>query len=680
MSIIIYLFSLFIYLLSLAPSVYWGDSGELTGVCYTLGVAHSTGYPLYTILGKIFTFIPLSSVAVRCNFFSSFFASLSSVFLFWTLNIFLKNKRFSSFITSLLFSFSFSFWEHSLISEVHALNIFLIIFLVFTLLKKDIKFLYLSFFLLGVCFTNHNTILPLLPAFLFLKRGEIKFKNIFLFIFLFSLPFSLYLSLPLRAAKLPLFNFANPFNLERFFWLTTGKGASLAFNLNLQEILLQIKTFIKNIFPQFNIFFIFSFIGIFSLYKNEREKFYFLLLFFFFPFIYAINLKIPDILPYFLPVFLSIYFFLFSGLSKFTPSSIILIFPLILILQNYPQVCKNKVYSPYIISYETLKSLPKNSVIITPDNNLAFPLWYLQRVENFEPSAVVIYRKLLPFRWYQEQLKNSFLNIPEKLENSEKFSEKLSKEICQKIYLSNKKIKFYCTHYEREIFDDNFLIPSKTVFKVAEKSNKISYVPLINFPDSFEERTKNVLSLLLLERAKAYLELNKLSFSILELKKGIKINPKLSYFYNNLGYIYQIKGDLKLAEENYKKSLGINPSLSSTYSNLGVVYLLQNKINLAEDAYLKCLSLDKLDATALNNLYEIGIIYFRKRDLKSAEKIFKEIRNYNNSPSLCYALGITYYKMGKLELAKIELENYLEKGGKELRGKVKKLLRTLEKK
>ena len=48
-----------IYLLTIAPSVIQIDSGELAAVQLTLGIAHPTGYPLFTILGCLFSLIPL---------------------------------------------------------------------------------------------------------------------------------------------------------------------------------------------------------------------------------------------------------------------------------------------------------------------------------------------------------------------------------------------------------------------------------------------------------------------------------------------------------------------------------------------------------------------------------------------------------------------------------------------
>ena len=41
-----------IYLFTLAPSVVQIDSGELAALQITLGIAHPTGYPLFTIIAS----------------------------------------------------------------------------------------------------------------------------------------------------------------------------------------------------------------------------------------------------------------------------------------------------------------------------------------------------------------------------------------------------------------------------------------------------------------------------------------------------------------------------------------------------------------------------------------------------------------------------------------------------
>lgn len=92
MGLLVFLISFTVYLMTLAPTVYVGDSGELIAASYTLGIPHPPGYPLFTILGKIFiTFIPIGSIAYRVNLLSAFFASSTVLLLYFFLNKLIKH-------------------------------------------------------------------------------------------------------------------------------------------------------------------------------------------------------------------------------------------------------------------------------------------------------------------------------------------------------------------------------------------------------------------------------------------------------------------------------------------------------------------------------------------------------------------------------------------------------------
>src|SRR2546427_12215169 len=60
-----------VYLSTLAPSIVGGDTGELITVAYKSGGAHPPGYPLFTMLAKLFTFIPFGTIAWRVNLLSA---------------------------------------------------------------------------------------------------------------------------------------------------------------------------------------------------------------------------------------------------------------------------------------------------------------------------------------------------------------------------------------------------------------------------------------------------------------------------------------------------------------------------------------------------------------------------------------------------------------------------------
>jgi hypothetical protein len=68
--------SLTLYIVTTAPDLLPADSGEFQIVAPLLGVAHPPGYPLYTMLGRLFTWlIPFGTVAYRLNLMSAFLAA-----------------------------------------------------------------------------------------------------------------------------------------------------------------------------------------------------------------------------------------------------------------------------------------------------------------------------------------------------------------------------------------------------------------------------------------------------------------------------------------------------------------------------------------------------------------------------------------------------------------------------
>ncbi len=65
--------ALAVYVRSLAPGLLWGDSAEFQFAAWLGGFAHPTGYPLYLMLGWLWThLLPFGDPAFRMNLFSAF--------------------------------------------------------------------------------------------------------------------------------------------------------------------------------------------------------------------------------------------------------------------------------------------------------------------------------------------------------------------------------------------------------------------------------------------------------------------------------------------------------------------------------------------------------------------------------------------------------------------------------
>ena len=67
-----------LYILTLAPSVDFIDAGELAAVAYGFGIAHPTGYPLFTILAGIWAHLPFGDVIYSLNLFAALLAAVAA--------------------------------------------------------------------------------------------------------------------------------------------------------------------------------------------------------------------------------------------------------------------------------------------------------------------------------------------------------------------------------------------------------------------------------------------------------------------------------------------------------------------------------------------------------------------------------------------------------------------------
>lgn len=250
-----------VYLFTLAPTVWFIDSGELAAVASTLGIAHPTGYPLFTIVGHLFTLIPFfASEVYKLNLMSAFFSSIG-VFMFFHLVYFIlqwvnlnhewkKCTKDSltlviiSASASLILGWSLTYWNSANSVEVYPIHSFFLITLCYVFLKAIFyneenrfqwgnKYYLLFSFLLGLSFTNHLTTILLAPACLTLffltnyRNRKILYRLTGVMMICFIVGLSVYVYLPLRMQASPDFIWGSPHNLERFIWHVTGKQFSV---------------------------------------------------------------------------------------------------------------------------------------------------------------------------------------------------------------------------------------------------------------------------------------------------------------------------------------------------------------------------------------------------------------------------------------------------------------------
>jgi tetratricopeptide (TPR) repeat protein len=105
-------------------------------------------------------------------------------------------------------------------------------------------------------------------------------------------------------------------------------------------------------------------------------------------------------------------------------------------------------------------------------------------------------------------------------------------------------------------------------------------------------------------------------------KTTLERTPNSPMGYNNLGVVYERKGQLDKAEEYFKKAIELDKNFVLAYNNLGLVYGKKGQLNKAEEYFKKAIKLDKNYIEAYNNL---GIVYEIEGNLNKAEKCYKRV-------------------------------------------------------
>ncbi len=446
-----------VYLITLAPTVTFIDSGELAAVASKLGVAHPTGYPLFTVIGRIFTLLPVGDEVYRLNIMSAVMSS-AALLMFFNLMVFIitdknltddpasENKKISddivyniSLSAVLVLAFSRTFWDTANAIEVYSLHTFFLVTDIYLLLKacsydqrseesyvKKERYWLLYAFVLGLSFTNHLSTIFLSVGSIYLYFAvngfnKDSFKRILILALPFLLGYSVYIYLFIRAENNVL-SWGYPHNFDNFWRHFTGKQFSIWMFSSFENASKQFSYFTKN-YPTefFYIPLLIAIPGIIEVYRKSKKLFYFTLLLFGFCILYAINYDIYDIDSYFLLAFIvSAVWFGFGLLFickklKENVKAFSYVFLLICIIpfsSNYSKVDESKNYFVNDYTMNVFKSAAENSIIISTQ----WDFWisssfYQQYVKNIRPDIIVIDKELLRKSWYMNHLEKHYPEI-----------------------------------------------------------------------------------------------------------------------------------------------------------------------------------------------------------------------------------------------------------------------------
>ncbi len=164
------------YLATLAPGLTGGDAGELAVAAHELAAAHPPGYPLYVLLGKLATLVPLGSVAERLHAFSALCMAAAAAFLAAAAAR-ASGRQLFGFAAGAVFAWAPLTWTWAVQLEVFALNALFAAALAWLAVLEPTPRRAAAFgAVLGLGLGNHHTLLLLgvpLLALVISERGRV---------------------------------------------------------------------------------------------------------------------------------------------------------------------------------------------------------------------------------------------------------------------------------------------------------------------------------------------------------------------------------------------------------------------------------------------------------------------------------------------------------------------------
>lgn len=204
--------SLVMYTVTLAPDILAHDSSEWQATAATLGVNHPPGSPAYTLLGWLFTLVPLGSLPGRVSFVSAVMgaAGVTALFVFMVL---LFDRWLPALVAAASLAVAGLWWSHaSVATPYNAVPTIIAIFLAMLLLwqrRGDTRLVWGGALLMGLGLGYHPVLVLFMPVLLVGVFVLGPWRELFrpvpalLTVLLFLAGLSVYAYIPIRSAADP---------------------------------------------------------------------------------------------------------------------------------------------------------------------------------------------------------------------------------------------------------------------------------------------------------------------------------------------------------------------------------------------------------------------------------------------------------------------------------------------
>ena len=435
-----------LYLLTAARDIVVGDTPELITAAVTLGVPHPPGYPLFTMLGHLFSLLPFGPVPFRVNLLAVTCDALTVAVIFFTA-LRLSRSRPAAAIAALTLAVIPAFWTWSLVAEVFPLNNLLASVLIYLLVTWHQEphrpgVLIAAFFVAGLALTNHHTIVLLAPAFCFVlwqRRAVLRTRPQLFAICIAAFCTGLlpYLYVPWASAHHPAWNWGNVSSLRDLIALIARKsyggrrlvGTATYMGGSPFARIIALCAFFGPVAGMLIL------LGAVQAYRRQRWYFWFSLIAFLcvgplFAWITNLNLATAPSALFVLQRFFLLPQVVVAPLIAFgvlliaevIASSVparpvplvagaLLIVLVVSVITTYRRVDQSHNRIARSFGEDVFTTVEPHTILLTTGDGFAIPLMYLSIAERKRPDVALIFLPLLPADWYLRQLRERYPDL-----------------------------------------------------------------------------------------------------------------------------------------------------------------------------------------------------------------------------------------------------------------------------
>ena len=649
------------------PDIMSDDSGEMIAGSFRLGLPHPPGYPLFDLIGRLFSILPIGSIAFRYNLLSAIATLTALGFVMKTCSQLIQQEAPSYlqkniwFVQIYIFSagvillFCRSVFAQSLTAKgtVYTLTLLLVNVYAYLRLKNKEKALtraqssgVIYLWALGLC--NHwQTVLllaPFLGIWFFQTKWKATGKNILFSVSIFLIGISLYLYLPLRAIQNPLFCWGNPTTLTGLEWVVSRK---LVYGL---EPLIHVGNFYFEFLNQFSkgltsywfpfftvavifgIFFIFVrriawghsllilyicvWMGVFFIHEPENA--------------YLINIYLVSLSGLWVLFGFVGLLFLIGKRLRDENKIINMILGLFLISVVFWafHVFRLEDKSRYTFANDfglnVLHGIPRGGVLVADGDQYVVPILYEQTVLKLRPDVIFTPSVFLFHDWGWEQLAHRRPQWKKTLEMKPVFGDRFNWLVNNS---AGKDIFFYSygTNYMEQAFENmsGFLVPIGLSYRWFLTKPNVRDVVMANHYLSKGERLRGLENFWFFEgrdlstteiyryygdqyflSASWFESVGDEKDALLNLDQGIRIYPQDDSAYNNMAILVGCQGYLELAKDLCLKGLLVNPESKTCLLNLANTYWLEGQLEKSLTYYKRAFILFPDSTLAKDRLLE----------------------------------------------------------------------------